>query len=145
MRVVVVRVDHGDCDLGVFFRTDLSMSVPEILETYADRWATEVGFRDLKQEFGFADSQARKRAAVERTAPFVGFAYTALVLWFADTAHASPLAALRRVPGIATSRDTALPTSFAAPGGSCPISMFLIRSAASRSCAKRPDHVRGRA
>ena len=93
VRVVVVRVDHGDCDLRVFFSTDLSMSVPEILETYAGRWATEVCFRDLKQEFGFADSQARKRAAVERTAPFVGFAYTTLVLWFADGAHASPLAA----------------------------------------------------
>lgn len=64
-----------------------------ILETYAGRWATEVCFRDLKQEFGFADSQARKRAAVERTAPFVGFAYTTLVLWFADGVHASPLAA----------------------------------------------------
>jgi hypothetical protein len=93
VRVVVVRVDHGNCDLRVFFSTDRSMSVPEILETYAGRWATEVCFRDLKQEFGFADSQARKRAAVERTAPFVGFAYSTLVLWFADGAHASPLAA----------------------------------------------------
>ncbi len=93
VRVVVVRVDHGDCDLRVFFSTDLSMSVTEILECYAGRWATEVCFRDLKQECGFADSQARKQEAVERTAPFVGFAYTALVLWFADGTHASPLAA----------------------------------------------------
>lgn len=93
VRVVVVRVDHGDCDLRVFFSTDLSMTVPQILETYAGRWASEVCFRDLKQELGFADSQARKRAAVERTAPFVGFTYTALVLWFADGAHTSPLAA----------------------------------------------------
>ena len=49
--------------------------------------------RDLKQLLGFADSQARKRAAVERTAPFVGITYTTLVLWFADEVWQSPLAA----------------------------------------------------
>jgi hypothetical protein len=42
---------------------------------------------------GFADSSARKKAAVERTAPFVGLVYTTLVLWFAAGAHRSPLAA----------------------------------------------------
>ncbi|MBI4700289.1 MAG: hypothetical protein HY744_03820 [Deltaproteobacteria bacterium] len=43
---------------------------------------------------GFADSSARKQAAVERTAPFVAFSYTVLVLWFAQRAHSTILAAV---------------------------------------------------
>lgn len=93
VRVVLVRVTHGDCVLRVFFSTDTTMSVRDILETYAGRWSIEVCFRDLKQLLGFADSQARKRAAVERTAPFVGFIYTTLVLWFADDVWQRPEAA----------------------------------------------------
>ena len=93
VRVVVVRVDHGDHPLRVFFSTDTALSIVEILETYAGRWSIEVCLRDLKQLLGFADSQARKRAAVERTAPFVGITYTTLVLWFADEVWQSPLAA----------------------------------------------------
>jgi hypothetical protein len=98
VRIVLVRVDHGDQTLRAFFSTAPTLDVVEILETYAGRWSTEVCFRDLKQLLGFADSQARKREAVERTAPFVGFTYTILVLWFADGAWQSPLAAPPRRP-----------------------------------------------
>jgi hypothetical protein len=93
LRIVVVKVDTGALGLHVFFSMDREMTVRQILETYAERWAIEVCFRDLKQHLGFADSSARKRTAVERTAPFVGFIYTALVLWFAQGAHLNPLAA----------------------------------------------------
>lgn len=93
LRIVVVRVDSGTIGCRVFFCTDLSLSVVQILETYAGRWAIEVCFRELKQLLGFADSAARKRAAVERTAPFVGYIYTALVLWFASGVHKTELAA----------------------------------------------------
>lgn len=86
IRVVVVRVDSGVIKLRVFFCSDATKSVVEILETYAGRWAIEICFRDLKQTLGFADSSARKQAAVERTAPFVGYVYTSLVLWFAQHA-----------------------------------------------------------
>lgn len=55
--------------------------------------ASESGLADVKR-----GSQARKRAAVERTAPFVGFIYTTLVLWFSDGAWESPLAAPPRRP-----------------------------------------------
>ena len=91
VRAVCVR-SPGDAKTRAFFSTDPTMSVPEILMTYAKRWSTEVCFRDLKQELGFADSQARTRKAVERTAPFVGYCYTTLVLWFAAGAWQSPLA-----------------------------------------------------
>jgi hypothetical protein len=93
VRVIVVRVDTGRINLRVFFCTDISLTVTQILETYAGRWAIEVCFRDLKQLLGFADSSARKRQAVERTAPFVGFIYTTLVLWFAQHAWQTPAAA----------------------------------------------------
>jgi hypothetical protein len=82
LRIVVVRVPHGDLPIRVFFSTDITMSVGAILETYAGRWSTEVCFRDLKQLLGFGDSQARLKNAVERTAPFVGYTCTMLVLWF---------------------------------------------------------------
>lgn len=91
VRAVCVR-SPGDAKVRAFLSTDPTMSVPEILATYAKRWSTEVCFRDLKQELGFADSQARTRKAVERTAPFVGYCYTTLVLWFAAGAWESPLA-----------------------------------------------------
>jgi hypothetical protein len=92
VRVVVVRVDGGNIALRVFFCTDITKSVVEILETYAGRWAIEICFRDLKQLMGFADSSARKQAAVERTAPFVGYVYTTLVLWFAQHAWSTDAA-----------------------------------------------------
>jgi hypothetical protein len=93
LRIVIVRVDQGGIGLRVFFSMDPTMTVSQILEMYAQRWAIEVCFRDLKQLLGFADSSARKRTAVERTAPFVGMIYTTLVLWFAEEAWQSPVAA----------------------------------------------------
>ena len=89
LKVVVVRIDNGALAFRVFFSLDPTLSVPQILEGYAGRWAIEVCFRDLKQLLGFADSAARKKEAVERTAPFVGLSYSALVLWFAQGAWTS--------------------------------------------------------
>jgi hypothetical protein len=94
VRIVIVQVSNGAIDLRVFFSTDPAMSVVQILEGYAGRWSIEVAFKDLKQRLGFADSQARKKEAVERTAPFVALIYTVLVLWFAQRAHLTALAAL---------------------------------------------------
>jgi hypothetical protein len=93
LRIVVVKVDDGAIGTRVFFCTDATAEVPVILETYAGRWAIEVCFRELKQLLGFGDSSARKRAAVERTAPFVGLVYTTLVLWFAEGVHRTRIAA----------------------------------------------------
>jgi hypothetical protein len=93
LRIVVVKVSQGSIGVRVFFSSDPTLSVQQILETYAGRWEIEACFRNLKQLLGFADSSARKKAAVERTAPFVGLVYTTLILWFAAGAHRSPLAA----------------------------------------------------
>jgi hypothetical protein len=93
LHIVVVRVDTGRIKLRVFFSTDPAASVRTLLESYAGRWNIEVCFRELKQLLGFADSSARKRAAVERTAPFVALIYTTLVTWLAQGAHRAAIAA----------------------------------------------------
>lgn len=92
VRIIIVRVDTGRINLRVFFCTDLTLTVRQILEGYSDRWSIEVTFKTLKQLLGFGDSSARKKAAVERTAPFVGFSYTILVLWFMQGIHKTSLA-----------------------------------------------------
>jgi DDE superfamily endonuclease len=92
LRVVVVKVHTGNIGLRVFFCTDLNVLIPALLEAYAGRWSIEVCFRELKQLLGFADSSARKQAAVERTAPFVAFTYSVIVLWALRSRHAILLA-----------------------------------------------------
>jgi hypothetical protein len=81
LKIVIVRLHQGQVPLRVLFCTDSTRSAQAILQSYAQRWAIEVLFRDLKQLLGFASSRARSRLAVLRTAPFVGVCYTLLVLW----------------------------------------------------------------
>jgi hypothetical protein len=92
-RIVIVHVAQGAFSMRTFFCTDGERDALEVLMAYAGRWSIEVCFRDLKQDMGFADSRARKQAAIERVAPFIGYAYVMLVLWFADGVWATPLAA----------------------------------------------------
>lgn len=93
LRIVVVECTSGQLPIRVFFSSDPTRSVEAILETYAGRWGIEVFFRDAKQHLGFADSQARTEQAVLRTAPLVGLLYSTLVLWLADEACTSAIAA----------------------------------------------------
>jgi hypothetical protein len=46
-----------------------------------------IRLRDSKQHLGFSDASARKQAAVERTAPFVGLISSLLVIRAARGAH----------------------------------------------------------
>jgi len=94
LHIVIVKVDAGKIPFRVFFSTDANMSVSEILHGYAGRWSIEVCFRELKQLLGFADSSARKKQAVQRTAPFAGYIYTLLVIWFAEHIHDQPIVAI---------------------------------------------------
>ncbi len=93
LKIVVVRCLDGTIPFRVFFSMDTTLTVPELLGVYSRRWSIEVLFRELKQLFGFADSSARKKAAVLRVAPFVGLCYTTLVLWCSSSADALKLAA----------------------------------------------------
>lgn len=94
LRIVVVRVDTGRIALRVYFCTDATIAIRALLEGYAGRWNIEVCFRNMKQLFGFADSSARTRAAVARTAPFVGCIYSLLIVWYAQHAHNSTASSL---------------------------------------------------
>lgn len=91
--IVITRCWSGKIPWRVYFCTDPSVTVPQLLESYARRWCIEVAFRELKQTFGFGDSCARSKNAVLRVAPFVGLLYTSLVIWFIEGAHESQLAA----------------------------------------------------
>lgn len=93
LRIVIVATDGGAIPFRVFFSTDATLDVPTIIATYGARWSIEAFFREAKQLLGFADSQARKKEAVLRVAPFVGLLYSALVVWFLEGACRSPLAA----------------------------------------------------
>jgi hypothetical protein len=93
LRIVVVATPQGAVPWRVFFCTDVSLSVPQILAGYGARWSIECFFREAKQLLGFGDSSARKEAAVLRVAPFVGILYSVLVIWFIEGASTSPLAA----------------------------------------------------
>ena len=71
--------------------TDPEVSVDYLLERYASRWSIEVTFFDMKQFLGFSDSQALSRRAVERTAPFVAYLYTIIVIWYARSVPGTQL------------------------------------------------------
>jgi hypothetical protein len=92
LRIVIVATDSGSIPYRIFFSFDSTLDVRTILETYAGRWAIEVFFREAKQLLGFADSRARKEAAVRRVAPLVGLLYSTLVLWFAVDVHRMAIA-----------------------------------------------------
>lgn len=95
LRVVIIRCVKGKLPFRVVFSTDPTLSPAQIIAGYCLRWNIEVCFRELKQEMGFADSSARKQAAVERTAPFVALTYSALILWFLEKGHASVVLPIR--------------------------------------------------
>jgi len=62
--------------------------VPQILSTYAHRWAIEVTHYDAKQLLGLEDPANRLPLAVERTAPMAMFLYSLTALWYAQHGHA---------------------------------------------------------
>lgn len=105
LRIVVVKCETGSIPFRVFFSMDPDLPVAEILQLYSWRWCIEVTFRNLKQHFGFADSSARTRLAVLRTAPFVGLLYTQLVLWYAECAANTALARFPLRPWYAWKKD----------------------------------------
>lgn len=82
MRLVVVRDFPGHERDDVFVCTDPTMSAEAIIETFANRWAIEVTFHEVKGKLGFEDPQNRTDLAVERTAPFALWMYSLVVLWY---------------------------------------------------------------
>lgn len=82
VRLVVVRDFPGHERDDVFVSTDPTMTAQTIIETFANRWALEVTFHEVKGKLGFEDPQNRTELAVERTAPFALWMYSLVVLWY---------------------------------------------------------------
>ena len=89
LRIVVVRDPSGRRRDDCFFSTDLTLTPPRILETFALRWPLEVCFRDVKQFLGFEDPQNRVSRATQRTAPLIFYIYDLVLLWHAQSGHLS--------------------------------------------------------
>jgi len=87
LRIVVVRDPKGRRRDDCFFSTDLTLTAPQILETFALRWPLEVCFRDVKQFLGFEDPQNRVSQATQRTAPLIFYIYDLVLLWYAQSGH----------------------------------------------------------
>ena len=87
LRIVVVRDPKGGRRDDCFFSTDLTLTPPQILETFALRWPLEVCFRDVKQFLGFEDPQNRVPQATQRTAPLIFYIYDLALLWYAQSGH----------------------------------------------------------
>jgi hypothetical protein len=87
LRIVVVRDPKGSRRDDCFFSTDLTLTPPRILETFALRWPLEVCFRDVKQFLGFEDPQNRVPQATQRTAPLIFYIYDLALLWYAQSGH----------------------------------------------------------
>jgi hypothetical protein len=94
LRIVIVECTKGRLPCRVFFTsTPRSTSRPCSRPTPVDG-ASRSSSATPSSSSGFADSQARKPKAVLRVAPLVGLLYTVLVVWFAEGALRSTLAAL---------------------------------------------------
>ena len=88
LTIVLTRDTVGQRPMQMFYCTDLSCSVRQILSTYACRWAIECTFENCKQFLGLQDAANRVRLAVSRTAPMALFLYSVIVLWFHQIGHA---------------------------------------------------------
>jgi hypothetical protein len=73
--------DHPG-DVQFFYTTDLTMTPQQVLESYAERWAIECLFHEVKERMGFEEPQCRTELAVERTAPFLLWTAGVVQYWF---------------------------------------------------------------
>lgn len=68
--------------LEAFFRTDLSLSVADILSHYQERWAVEIDLRDAQAFYGVAQDQCRKLRHIIGANTFRLLMASARTLWF---------------------------------------------------------------
>ena len=73
--------DHPT-EVQFFYTTDVTMTAQQVLEAYADRWAIECLFHEVKERLGFEEPQCRTEKAVERTAPFLLWTAGIVQYWF---------------------------------------------------------------
>ena len=67
-----------------FFTTDLSLSPPDILAEYRDRWTVEIAIRDANAFAGLGQEQCRKRQRIVGANTLRLVLAAARTLWFID-------------------------------------------------------------
>lgn len=87
LTIVLTRDQLGKRPDQMFYCTNLTWDVRQILATYAYRWAIECTFENCKQYLGLEDPANRVRLAVSRTAPMAFFLYSMIVVWFHNLGH----------------------------------------------------------
>jgi hypothetical protein len=95
IRIVVLRRDSQRATkrsghrkapptLEAFFTTDLTLSAPDILTWYKDRWAVEIAIRDANAFDGLGQEQCRKWQRIIGANTFRLSLAAARTLWFVD-------------------------------------------------------------
>lgn len=87
LKIVVVEPRTEGRPLQVFYSTDLSLSVEQVLAEYAGGWSIEEAFQGSKSHLGFEGPQGWSRLAVCRTAPLAMLLYSLALLLFAQCSH----------------------------------------------------------
>jgi hypothetical protein len=87
LTIVLTRDQLGKRPDQMFYCTNLTWGVRQILATYAHRWAIECTFENCKQFLGLEDPANRVRLAVSRTAPLAFFLYSMIMVWFHNLGH----------------------------------------------------------
>jgi len=92
MRFVIIRDWPGHAKDDVLVSTDLTLSAKDIIEGYCQRWSIEETFGWAKSRLGLEDAQNRSEHAVHRTTPMALWAYSLVVIWYANRMrHCTPL------------------------------------------------------
>ena len=84
MRFVIIRDWPGHAKDDVLVSTDLTLGAQDIIEAYCQRWSIEETFGWAKSRLGLEDAQNRTEHAVHRTTPMALWAYSLVVIWYAD-------------------------------------------------------------
>ena len=85
VRLVIVRDPDGVEPDDYFFTTDLNATAADVVTRYADRWAIEVCFRDVKQDLGGHNPQTWKRQGPERAAALSLWLHALTWCWYLTT------------------------------------------------------------
>ena len=87
LRFVLIRDWPGHAKDDVLVSTDLTLSAKDIIEGYCQRWSLEETFGWVKSRLGLEDPHNRTEHAVHRTAPMALWAYSIVVVWYAQWAR----------------------------------------------------------
>lgn len=85
--LVISRDPDGKEHDDFFFTTDCSLAPARVVSAFADRWAIEDTFRNLKQYLGAEQPQCYKNHGPEKAAVFSCFLYGLTWLWFIQNGH----------------------------------------------------------